>query len=131
MQGQLVIVRVVACVNVSWELSPSIEIWITHRGCGVRLIALDDGGGEWAVGGVGCDNVGGRDDNWSWGTRSQAGAVVSPSIGSTGQSGHSDDGRLHFECDCMFCSMKRRLVVRDSIKRLINLERGTTSDYST
>lgn len=76
-------------------------MWITHRGCGVCLIALDDGGGKWAVGGVGCDNVGGCDDNWSWATRSQAGAVVSPSIGSTGQSGHSDDGRLHCECDCL------------------------------
>ena len=129
-QGQLVIVRVVACANVSWEMSCGRKRYIAHRGCGVRLIALDDGGGEWAVGGVGCDNVGGGDDNWSWGTRSQAGAVVSPSIGSTGQSGHSDDSRLHCECDCLFC-MKRRLDVRDSIKRLINPERVTTSDYST
>ena len=130
-QGQLVIVRVVAWVyHISWEISCS-RMWIAHRGCGISLIALDDGGGIWAVGGVRCDNVGGGDDNWSWATRSQAGAVVSPSVGSTGQSGHSDDSRLHCELVCWFCGMKRRLDVRDSIKRLINLERATTSDYST
>ena len=111
--------------------SCSTKRYIAHRGCGVRLIALDDSSGEWAVGGVGCDNVGGGDDNWSWGTRSQAGAIVSPSIGSTGQSSHSDDSRLHCECECLIGFMKRRLIVRDSIKRLINLERVTTSDYST
>ena len=73
-------------------------MYITHRGCGVRLIALDDGGCKWAVSGVGCDNVGGGDDNWSWGTRSNAGAVVSsPGVGGTCESGHSDDSRLHCE----------------------------------
>ena len=99
-QGQLVIVRVVAWVShVSWEISCRIALFITHRGCGVCLSALDDGRGEWAVGGVGCDNVGGGDDDGSWAhTRSNAGAVVSsPGVGSTGQSGHSDDSRLHCE----------------------------------
>ena len=97
------------------------SLFIAHRGCGVRLSALNDGGGKWAVGGVRCDNIGGSNDNWAWTSRSNAGAVVSsPSVGSTGQSGHSDDSRLHFECDCWFYCLKRRLDVRDSIKRLIN-----------
>ena len=107
-------------------------MWITHRGCGICLIALDDGGGIRAVGGVGCDNVGGGDDNWSWATRSQAGAVVSPRVGSTGQSGHSDDGRIHCELDCLFCWCEEKIWMLETvIKRLINLERWTTSDYST
>ena len=100
-QGQLVIVRVVAC-RCQLEMSCGKKMYIAHRGCGVCLIALDDGGGIWAVGGIRCDNICGGDDNWSWATRSQAGAVVSPSICSTGQSGHSDDGRIHCELDCLF-----------------------------
>ncbi len=82
-------------------MSCGIEKWyIAHRGCSVRLIALNDRGGEWAVGGVGCDNVSGGNDHWSYGTRSNAGAVVSsPGVGSTGEGGHGDNSRLHFECD--------------------------------
>ena len=106
-QGQLVIVRVVALADVSWELDCRKTRFIAHRGCGVRLIALDDGGGIWAVGGVRCDNVGGGDDDRSWGTRSNAGAVVSsPSVGNTSDGGHGDDSRLHCECDGLFCGMK-------------------------
>lgn len=122
--GQLVIVRVVAWADVSWEMPFGTGMWyIAHRGCGVRLIVLHEGSGIWAVGGVGCDNVSRGDDDWRWDTRSNAGAVVSsPGVGNTSDGGHSDDSRLHCECGCWFCGMNGRLGVRDSIKRLINLK---------
>ena len=93
---------------------------LTHRGCGVCLSALNDFGGVWAVGGVRCNNISCGKDNWSWACSSKAGAVVSsPGVGSTSQSGHSNDSRLHCDLFGLICWLEEKIWVLETvIKRL-------------
>lgn len=94
-QGQLVIVRVVAWFMLAkWFLTR--QSWNSaHRGCGIGLIALNNGSCEWAVGGVGRDDLSCEEGRGrgSW-ARSRA---VSPCCGGANEGGGGEDGRLH--CD--------------------------------
>jgi len=83
------------------------QIWRkTHRGCGVGLVALNDGGGEWAVGGVRCDDLsceeGGGSGGWG---RSRA---VSPCCGGANEGGGGEDCGLHFDLYLFVDSVGRK-----------------------
>ena len=73
---------------------------ISHLSCSVGLVALNHGGGVWAVGGVGGDDRGNIDDRWAWDRStcsSCAYAVVSMGRHNASDGSKSEDYGFHFE----------------------------------